>query len=315
MTWLVTGGAGYLGAHVVHRFLEAGIPVTVLDDLSTGQRSFIPAKVSFTRGTILDGALLERVMAEHDVTGVVHVAGSSDEAGSVSRPLHAFEQNVDGTSVVLAAMQDRGVNRIVYVSSVAVYGPAEAHVLTEDLAPAPGTPFAQTKLVAEWMLQDQAVAAGLNHTSLRIPEVLGSVDATIFDPRRHAPLAAVFASLDAGEVPALDPNVRDYVHADDVALAILAAATRMDAGTPHEPVYNLGTGAGVSGAELLAAVRRVTGMTVATDGATTEPGVAHAVASGELAARDLGWESRHSLDAMVASSWAASQAARSATAR
>jgi len=306
MTWLVTGGAGYIGAHVVRQFLAADIRVTVLDDLSTGQLSFIPAKVPFTRGTVLDGSVLERVFSEHAVTGVVHLAGSTDDAGSVMRPLHSYEQNVDGTSVLLAAMQDRGVKRMVFASSLAVYGAPAVEVLTEDLPPAPRTPFGETKLVCEWLLRDQTVAAGLRHTTLRLPDVIGSAETTIFDPRSHAPLASAFAAVEQGQAPLIDgPAVRDYVHADDVALAILGAVKRMDADEPLEAVYNLGSGTGISAVELLEAVGRATG--IAVEPKVGKPG--GVVASTELASRDLGWRMRHSLDEMVASSWAARRAA------
>ena len=307
MTWLVTGGAGYIGAHVVREFLAADIPVTVLDDLSTGQLAFIPAKVSFTRGTVLDGSVLERVFSEHSVTGVVHLAGSTDDAGSVLRPLHTYEQNVDGTSVLLAAMQDKGVKRIVFTSSTAVYGAPAVDLLTEDLPPAPLTPFGESKLVCEWLLRDQTVAAGLQHTTLRLPEVIGSSETTIFDPRSHAPLAALFA---AATGVATRDDVRDYVHADDVALAILAAVKRMDASEPLESVYNLGSGTGTSAAELRAAVARATGVSAESEGSgPSSQSVPSAVASGALAARDLDWRMRHPLDEMVATSWAAHRAA------
>jgi len=311
MTWLVTGGAGYIGAHVVRQFLAADIPVTVLDDLSTGQLAFIPAKVSFTRGTVLDGSVLERVFSEHAVTGVVHLAGSTDDTGSVARPLHTYEQNVDGTSVLLAAMQDKGVTRLVFTSSVAVYGNPSVEVLTEDLPPAPVTPFGESKLICEWLLRDQTVAAGLRHTTLRLPDVIGSTETTIFDPRSHAPLTAVFAALEQGRPPIVaDPSVRDYVHPDDVALAILAAVKRMDADEPLEPVYNLGSGAGTSTSDLLAAVARATGVAVGAEVAATPAGTEQrVVASTALAARDLDWRARHPLDDMVATSWAARRAA------
>jgi UDP-glucose 4-epimerase len=137
VTWLVTGGAGYIGAHVVREFLAADMRVTVLDDLSTGQLGFVPGRVSFTRGTILDGALLERIFDEHDVTGVVHVAGFKYAGVSVQRPLHTYEQNVDGTTVLLAAMQDRGVGKMVFSSSAAVYGTPDVDLVTEDTPKAP----------------------------------------------------------------------------------------------------------------------------------------------------------------------------------
>ena len=120
MTWLVTGGAGYIGSHVVRALGDAGLRAVVLDDLSTGREEFLPPDVPFVRGSILDGDLVMRTIDRYDVTGVIHVAGYKYAGVSVQRPLHTYEQNVTGTAILLAAMQDRGVGRIVFSSSAAV---------------------------------------------------------------------------------------------------------------------------------------------------------------------------------------------------
>src|SRR5664279_3652934 len=117
MTWLVTGGAGYIGAHVVRALLDSGSRAVVVDDLSSGHREFVPADAPFVRGSILDGAMLMSVIDEHEVTGVIHVAGFKYAGVSVQQPLHTYDQNVTGTAVLLGAMQDRGVDRIVFSSS------------------------------------------------------------------------------------------------------------------------------------------------------------------------------------------------------
>jgi UDP-glucose 4-epimerase len=319
VTWLVTGGAGYIGAHVVREFLAADIPVTVLDDLSTGQLGFLPGHVSFTRGTILDGSLLERVFDQHDVTGVVHVAGFKYAGVSVQRPLHTYEQNVDGMTVLLAAMQDSGVGKIVFSSSAAVYGTPDVDLVTESTPKTPQSPYGESKLIGEWLLRDQEVAAGLRHTSLRYFNVVGSGYPEIRDTSPHNLFPLVFDALIAGETPRINgddyptpdgTNVRDYVHVSDIALAHVAAAKRLDAGEPVEPAYNLGSGDGVSVAQIMAAVARVTGIAF-------EPAIGprragdppRIVANGDLAARDLDWRMRHTLDEMVASAWAARTAA------
>ncbi|WP_395640930.1 UDP-glucose 4-epimerase GalE [Pseudolysinimonas sp.] len=319
MTWLVTGGAGYIGAHVVREFLAADIPVTVLDDLSTGELGFIPGRVSFTRGTILDGALLERVIEEHDVTGVVHVAGFKYAGVSVQRPLHTYEQNVDGTTVLLGAMQDRGVQKMVFSSSAAVYGTPDVDLVTEDTPKAPQSPYGESKLIGEWLLRDQEVAAGLRHTSLRYFNVVGSGDPSIRDVSPHNLFPLVFEALLSGATPRINgddyptpdgTNVRDYVHVSDIAKAHVAAAKRLDAGEPLEAAYNLGSGSGVSVAEIMAAIARVTGIAFEPEVAPRRPGdPPRIVANGDLAARDLDWRMRHSLDDMVASAWAARTAA------
>ena len=319
MTWLVTGGAGYLGAHVVREFLAADLRVVVLDDLSTGRLGYLPGHVAFTRGTILDGALLERVFDEHDVTGVVHLAGFTSASTSVRRPLFTYEQNVDGTTVLLAAMQDRGVDRIVFASSAAVYGDPGADVVTEDTPRAPTTPYGESKLIGEWLLRDQQIAAGLRHTSLRCFTIAGSGDPTIGDTNTEHLVPHIVAALTDGTAPTIlgddHPTldctaVRDYVHVADVARAHLAAAQRLDAGAPLDAAYNLGSGEGSSVAEILAVAARVTGIPAEPAIAARREGdPARLVADAARAARDLDWRPRHSLDEMLSSAWAARQAA------
>jgi len=315
MSWLVTGGAGYIGAHVVRALSAANIDPVVLDDLSSGHRDFVPAGVPFAEGSILDRPLVERTLAEHDVVGVIHVAGFKYAGVSVQQPLHTYEQNVDGTRALLAAMQQQGVDRIVFSSSAAVYGTPDVDQVTEDTPKSPQSPYGESKLIGEWLLRDQGVATGLRHTSLRYFNVVGSGDPAVRDTSPHNLFPLVFDALVEGRTPRITgvdyptPDgtcVRDYIHVSDVALAHVAAAQRLDAGEPLEPAYNLGSGAGVSVAEIMAAVARVTGIPFEPERAPRRPGdPARIVASGDLAARDLDWRMRHSLDDMVASAWAA----------
>ncbi|WBU37794.1 UDP-glucose 4-epimerase GalE [Homoserinibacter sp. YIM 151385] len=319
MTWLVTGGAGYIGAHVVRALRDEGLGAVVVDDLSTGREDFVPRGTPFVRGSILDGALLERAIDEHDVTGVIHVAGFKYAGVSVERPLHTYEQNVTGTAVLLAAMADRGVDRIVFSSSAAVYGTPDVDLVTEDTPKAPASPYGESKLVGEWLLRDQGVAAGLRHTSLRYFNVVGSATPEVLDLSPHNLFPLVFEALVAGRTPQINgddyptpdgTNVRDYLHVADLALAHVAAARRLDAGEAIEPAYNLGSGDGVSVREIMAAVARVTGIGFEPSIAPRRPGdPARIVASGELAARDLGWAMRHSLEDMVRSAWDARRGA------
>src|SRR3712207_993891 len=126
MTWLVTGGAGYIGAHVVRVFAEQGIPTVVVDDLSSGHRSFVAPEVPFYEGNVTDGALLRQIFDQHSVVGVVHLAAFKYAGVSVSRPLHAYTQNVTGTIALLDAMASRDISRFVFSSSAAVYGTPES---------------------------------------------------------------------------------------------------------------------------------------------------------------------------------------------
>ncbi|MGN6326471.1 UDP-glucose 4-epimerase GalE [Pseudolysinimonas sp.] len=320
MTWLVTGGAGYIGAHVVRSLLEAGLDPIVIDDLSSGHEEFVPASVPFVRGSILDGALVLRALEEHRVTGVIHVAGFKYAGVSVQRPLHTYEQNVTGMAVLLGAMQERGVDRIVFSSSAAVYGTPDVDLVTEDTPKAPESPYGESKLVGEWLLRDQEVAAGLRHTSLRYFNVVGSGTPDVYDTSPHNLFPKVFDALveertpviNGGDYPTPDgTNVRDYLHVADLATAHVVAAQQLDAGEPLEPAYNLGSGDGVSVAEIMAAMARVTGIDFAPEIGPRRPGdPARIVASGELAARDLDWAMRHSIDDMVRSAWEARVAHR-----
>ncbi len=315
MTWLVTGGAGYIGAHVVRALQEAGLGAVVIDDLSSGHREFVSRGVPFVQGTILDGQLVLDALRDHHVTGVIHVAGFKYAGVSVERPLHTYQQNVEGTRVLLAAMAEAGIDKVVFSSSAAVYGDTDQDLVTEDTPKNPTSPYGESKLIGEWLLRDQGVAAGLKHTSLRYFNVVGSGYPDVYDTSPHNLFPLVFDALVEGRTPRINgddyptpdgTNVRDYIHVADLALAHVAAATALAEGRALEPAYNLGSGDGASVREIMQAMARVTGIDFTPEIAPRRPGdPARIVASGELAARDLGWRMRHTLDEMVASAWAA----------
>jgi len=315
MTWLVTGGAGYIGSHVVRALVGAGLRAVVVDDLSSGRVAFLPTGVPFSRGSILDGDLLMRTMDAHDVTGVIHVAGYKYAGVSVTRPLFTYEQNVTGTAILLAAMQDRGIDRMVFSSSAAVYGTPDTDLVTEETPKSPQSPYGESKLIGEWLLRDQAVAVGLRHTSLRYFNVVGSGEGGVFDVSPHNLFPLVFDALLDGRTPRVNgndyptpdgTNVRDYIHVSDLAISHVAAARRLDAGEPLENAYNLGSGDGVSVGEIMSTIAEVTGIPFSPEIAPRRPGdPARIVAGGALAARDLDWRMRHSLRDMVESAWQA----------
>jgi UDP-glucose 4-epimerase len=315
MSWLVTGGAGYIGSHVVREFREAGIDAVVLDDLSSGIEGFVPEGVPFVRASILDRDAVASALDQHGVTGVVHVAGYKYAGVSVQRPLHTYEQNVTGTQVLLGAMADAGVDAVVFSSSAAVYGTPPTDVVTEDTPKAPASPYGESKLIGEWLLRDQATAVGLRHTSLRYFNVVGSGSPDLWDASPHNLFPLVFEALAAGRAPRINGDdydtpdgtcVRDYVHVADLAVSHVAAARRLDAGEPVEAAYNLGSGGGVSVAEIMDAMRRGTGVDFTPEIGPRRPGDPdRIVADGTLAARDLDWEMRHTLLEMVTSAWEA----------
>lgn len=325
MSWLVTGGAGYIGAHVVRALAAAGIRPVVVDDLSSGHAGFVPEGVPFVRGSILDRDLLVATMREHDVTGVIHVAGFKYAGVSVQRPLHTYEQNVDGTRIVLQAMADAGVHNVVFSSSAAVFGTPDVPLVTEDLPKRPTSPYGESKLIGEWLLRDQGIATAsdehpLRHTSLRYFNVVGSADPSVYDTSPHNLFPIVFEKLIGGEIPQINgddydtpdgTNVRDYVHVGDIAAAHVVAAQRLAAGDTVEPAYNLGSQNGLSVREIMDAMARVTDTDFTPKIGARRPGDPdRIVATGDLAARDLDWKNRYTLDEMVRTGWEARRAAR-----
>ncbi|HSU37631.1 MAG TPA: UDP-glucose 4-epimerase GalE [Propionibacteriaceae bacterium] len=320
MTWLVTGGAGYIGSHVVRAFAADNIPAVVVDDLSSGHRAFVDPGVPFYLGNVGEPELLERVFAEHEIAGVVHLAGFKYAGVSVSRPLHTYTQNVTAMITLLYAMAGHGVDRFVFSSSAAVFGTPDTSMVTETSPTRPESPYGESKLIGEWLLADQARAVeGFQHTSLRYFNVVGSGYPDLRDTSPHNLFPLIFEQLVSGNVPYINGDdyptpdgtcVRDYVHVSDLALSHVAAAKALTADRPLAPVYNLGSGTGLSVREIMDAAARVTGIAFTPEIRPRRPGdPARIVATGELAARDLDWQMRHSVDDMVASAWAARQAA------
>jgi UDP-glucose 4-epimerase len=326
MTWLVTGGAGYIGAHIVRCLRESGRAVAVLDDLSIGVRQFVDDGVTFVEGSVTDPDAVRNALTTADgaVTGVIHCAGFKYAGESVKRPLHTYQQNVTGTQVLLDGMLRAGVDRLVFSSSAGVFGtPREADLVTEDTATNPESPYGESKLIGEWLIRDVARVGDLAHTSLRYFNVVGSGYDDLYDLSPHNLFPVVLKDLTSGRTPHVrggdypTPDgscVRDYVHVQDIALAHVAAAAALEAGTPLERVYNLGSGQGISVLEIMAAVARNTGIVFEPEIGPRRPGdPARIVASGALAERDLDWKMRHDIDDMVASAWRAWQAATRTT--
>jgi len=326
MSWLVTGGAGYIGAHIVRALGAAGLAPVVIDDLSSGHASFVPPGVPFVKGSILDRELMERTLREHAVQGVIHVAGFKYAGVSVQRPLHTYAQNVEGTRIVLEAMAAADVANLVFSSSAAVYGTPDVPLVTEDLPKRPASPYGESKLIGEWLIADQGVATTgsehpLRHTSLRYFNVVGSGDPAVYDTSPHNLFPLVFEALIDGRTPKIfgddydtpdGTNVRDYVHVADIAAAHVVAAQRLVEGRPVEPAYNLGSQNGMSVRQIMDAMARVTGIDFTPEIAPRRPGDPdRIVATGELAARDLEWANRYTVDEMVRSGWEARRAAGS----
>ena len=315
MTWLVTGGAGYIGSHVVSNLQQAGLPVVVVDDLSTGIRGFVPEGVPFVKGSLLDTNLVEKTLREYSITGVIHIAGFKFAGISVEKPLHTYEQNVTAMMSLLAAMNTVGVKKIVFSSSSSVYGNEASGLVFEGHPFNPTSPYGESKVIGEWMLRNEGIAHDLVHTSLRYFNVVGSGDITLPDVSPYNLFSMVFAALEQGRAPVIfgddydTPDgtcIRDYIHVADLAASHVGAARRMDVGEAIEPAYNLGSGTGTSVSEIMTAIATKTSMAFTPEiGPRRQGDPDRVVASGEKAARDLGWAMTHSLGDMIRSAYEA----------
>lgn len=316
---MVTGGAGYIGAHVVRALGKAGMTVVVVDDLSSGLAGFVAEEAALVEGSILDQELLIDTIHEHRVTGVVHLAGFKYAGVSVQRPLHTYEQNVEGTRRLLAALVELDVQNLVFSSSAAVFGTPDVDLVTEQTPTAPESPYGESKLVGEWLIRDAARVSPLRHTSLRYFNVVGSAYDDVYDASPHNLVPLVLKALTDGRTPRIygddypTPDgtcVRDYLHVGDLADAHVAAATALAAGRSLEPTYNCGSGAGMSVRQIMNSIARATGIDFEPEIHPRRPGdPARIVATGQAAARDLGWTMTHSVDEMMASAWQAWNAA------
>lgn len=318
MAWLVTGGAGYIGSHVVRSLQAADIEPVVIDDLSSGFAEFVPDGIAFVEGSLLDPGALDAAFRAAPIDGIIHIAGYKYAGVSVKRPYHTYTQNVTAMVDLLRAAREHGVARIVFSSSAAVFGNVDVDLVVEDTPKAPTSPYGESKLVGEWLLADGEKAYGLAHTSLRYFNVVGSGSVDLYDASPHNLFPLVFSALEQGRTPIVfgddyptpdGSNVRDYIHVSDLADAHVAAARRLMGGESVEPAYNVGSGEGASVKQIMAAMARVTGIDFTPEiGPRRQGDPARIVASGVLAGRDLGWEMRHSLDEMIASAWAAAKA-------
>ena len=314
MSWLVTGGAGYIGAHVTKALVEAGHEVAILDDLSTGPRHRLHPKARFVEGSLLDRAAVDDALA--GATGVVHVAGKLQVGESVTDPLLYYRDNVGGLVTLLAGCRDAGVDQCVFSSSAATYGTPQVEVVTEADAGRPINPYGESKLVSEWLLADCATAFGLRATSLRYFNAAGAAAPDLGDLRTMHLIPITFSLLSKGRRPQVfgadypTPDgtcVRDYVHVSDIADAHVAAAQALESGASGG-TYNIGRGEGSSVLEVLEVIGRVTGLDTSYDVLDRRAGdPARLVASTELIRQELGWASNHDLEAMVSSAWEAWQ--------
>jgi UDP-glucose 4-epimerase len=284
MTVLVTGGAGYIGSHMVYALVEAGEPVVVIDNLSTGFATSVPPGVPLLVGDAGDEALVSGAIAEHGVESVIHFAGSVVVPDSMRDPLGYYRNNTMTTRSLLNAVVKCGVERFIFSSTAAVYGNPDQVPVPETAPTRPLSPYGSSKLMTEIMLHDVAMAHGMSYVVLRYFNVAGA------DPHARIGLATVGAThllkiaVEAAtgqrakidvygtDYPTPDGScIRDFIHVSDLAQAHRAALSYLRGGG-KSVTLNCGYGRGYSVLETIEAVRSVSGRNFAVQYAARRPG-------------------------------------------
>jgi len=315
MRYLVSGGAGYVGSHLVLALRDAGHEVVVLDDLSAGHRAAVPAGAEFVQATLSDRRRVEEVFAAWSFDAVFHMAALSLVGDSMREPLRYCRENLANSLFLAETAVRAGCTKFVLSSTAAVFGVPERVPITEEAPTAPVNPYGLSKLMVEQALAWAEGAHGLRSAALRYFNAAGADPAgragEDHDPETHLIPRAVLATL--GELPPLHvfgtdydtPDgtaVRDYVHVADLAAAHIAVLPRLDQGSVR---YNLGNGAGHSVREVMAAIERVSGRKVPHENGPRRAGDPPAlVASSALIRAETGWRPNHaSLDEIVRTAW------------
>ena len=317
MKLLVLGGAGYIGSHTATELLDNGHEVVIADNLVTGHREAVPEKATFYQGDLRDKDFLVDLLTKEKVDAVIHFAAFSLVGESVTNPLKYYENNLYGTKVLLDAMIETGVDKIVFSSTAATYGEPENIPILESDRTCPTNPYGETKLAMEKMISWAAKAHGLHIVSLRYFNACGAHKSgkigEAHNPESHLiPLVLQvpngkreFVSIYGNDYDTPDGTcIRDYIHVTDLAKAhILAVEYLMNGG--ESDIFNLGNGVGYSVKEVIETARKVTGHPIpAKEEARRAGDPARLVASGEKARKILGWEPEiKDLADIISSAW------------
>ena len=317
MTILVLGGAGYIGSHAVDLLIGQGYDVAVVDNLLTGHRQAVHPQARFYQGDIRDKVFLTSVFEKESIRGVIHFAASSIVPESMKDPLMYFNNNVQGTQVLLEVMNEFDVKNIVFSSTAATYGKTKESPIKETTPTNPESPYGESKLMMEKMLKWCDEAYGIKYVALRYFNVAGAkLDGTIGEdhtPETH--LVPIILQTALGQREKLmiygddydtpdGTNIRDYVHVVDLCQAhILAINYLFDGG--QSDVFNLGSSQGFSVKEMVEAARAVTGEVIPAEVGPRRAGDPDSlIASPEKAQKILGWEASHTnVETIFSSAW------------
>jgi len=310
---LVTGGAGYIGAHVAAELLKSGYSIRIYDDFSNGLHRRVDGKFR----DIVDGDMLDRVKllaALDGIDAVIHLAAKKAVEESVKDPLKYYENNVGGSLNLLGAMAAKGVKQLVYSSSAAVYSPNDKEAVLEDDPTAPLSPYGASKLLAEQLISSVGSAEQISNISLRYFNVVGSNIAEFGDNSKDNLVPKVFLALKNGKRPQIygsdypTPDgtcIRDYIHVQDLALAHLAALKKVESGYISQ-VYNVGSGKGYSVKEMMDQISKSIGRDINPELSQARAGDSpKLIASIDKIKEQLGWSPKASLEEMIDSAWQA----------
>ena len=316
-TWLITGGAGYIGSHVVRALQDSGRKVVVLDDFSSGLERKVPAGVPIVRASVADRAAVAKALRAHRVDGVIHLAAKKAAGESVTMPLYYYRENVGGMVELLAAMSEVGVAKLVYSSSAAVYGTPSENPIHENAQLAPESPYGETKVVGEWLSRNAGLADGVSWVALRYFNVAGAAHDELGDTSINNLIPMVFRALENGERPQIFGDdyptadgtcIRDYIHVADLADAHVVAAARCESSMSAE-IFNVGRGVGSSVREVMDTIGSVLDRDIDPEVVARRVGDPPAsTAATSHIEKTLGWRATNDLRAMVASAWSAWQA-------